>query len=221
MRQATGATLILLNQDTEVRPGWLSALLAPFVDAAVGIAGSKALYPDGTIQHAGGRIDAQGITHHIGRGESDRASQQTLADVDYVSGASLAISRRAHTAIGALDEGFSPAYYEDVDWCVRARIAGFDRSQEEAAKDLGASEWQTYRDVVIPFLKPGIVAGAHARPATPHSTGDGVALATAHPVSKTGFADVTLRLACRPLPRHAVPPGVSTLAALPSHDPSE
>jgi spermidine/putrescine transport system permease protein len=43
---------------------------------------------------------------------------------------------------------------------VRARIAGFDRSQEEAAKDLGASEWQTYRDVVIPFLKPGIIAGA-------------------------------------------------------------
>src|SRR3546814_11849360 len=39
-------------------------------------------------------------------------------------------------------------------------MAGFDRSLEEAARDLGASEWQTYRDVILPFLRPGIVAGA-------------------------------------------------------------
>ncbi len=43
---------------------------------------------------------------------------------------------------------------------VRARLEGFDRSLEEASKDLGASEWQTLRHVMIPFLKPGIVAGA-------------------------------------------------------------
>jgi spermidine/putrescine transport system permease protein len=43
---------------------------------------------------------------------------------------------------------------------VRARMAGFDRSLEEAAKDLGASEWATYRDVILPYLRPGIVAGA-------------------------------------------------------------
>ncbi len=43
---------------------------------------------------------------------------------------------------------------------VRARLEGFDRSLEEASKDLGASEWQTLRHVLIPFMKPGIVAGA-------------------------------------------------------------
>ncbi len=43
---------------------------------------------------------------------------------------------------------------------VRARLEGFDRSLEEASKDLGASEWQTLRHVMIPFMKPGIVAGA-------------------------------------------------------------
>ena len=42
---------------------------------------------------------------------------------------------------------------------VRARLAGFNRELEEAAKDLGASEWQTFRDVILPFMKPGIVAG--------------------------------------------------------------
>ncbi|QPC44426.1 ABC transporter permease [Kaustia mangrovi] len=43
---------------------------------------------------------------------------------------------------------------------VRARLAGFNRELEEASKDLGASEWQTFRNVIVPFLKPGLVAGA-------------------------------------------------------------
>lgn len=43
---------------------------------------------------------------------------------------------------------------------VRARLASFNREQEEAARDLGASEWQSFRDVLLPHMKPGIVAGA-------------------------------------------------------------
>lgn len=43
---------------------------------------------------------------------------------------------------------------------VRARLAGFNRELEEAARDLGASNWEVYRDVVIPYLKPGLIAGA-------------------------------------------------------------
>ncbi len=42
---------------------------------------------------------------------------------------------------------------------VRARLSSFNRELEEAAKDLGASEWQTFRDVLIPFMRPGLVAG--------------------------------------------------------------
>lgn len=43
---------------------------------------------------------------------------------------------------------------------VRARLAGFDRSLEEASLDLGASEWQTFWRVLLPYLRPGLVAGA-------------------------------------------------------------
>ena len=43
---------------------------------------------------------------------------------------------------------------------VRARLANFNRELEEAAKDLGATEWQTLRDVVIPYMRPGLIAGA-------------------------------------------------------------
>jgi spermidine/putrescine transport system permease protein len=42
---------------------------------------------------------------------------------------------------------------------VRARLAGFDRAQEEASRDLGASEWQTLRRVTLPYMRPGLVAG--------------------------------------------------------------
>ena len=43
---------------------------------------------------------------------------------------------------------------------VRARIAGFNRSLEEAAMDLGANEWQTFRRITFPLIFPGILAAA-------------------------------------------------------------
>ena len=43
---------------------------------------------------------------------------------------------------------------------VRARMAGFDRSLEEASADLGANGWQTFWNVTFPYMKPGLVAGA-------------------------------------------------------------
>jgi spermidine/putrescine transport system permease protein len=43
---------------------------------------------------------------------------------------------------------------------VRARLADFDRSVEEAAKDLGANEWTTFRRVTLPLLMPGVISGA-------------------------------------------------------------
>lgn len=47
-----------------------------------------------------------------------------------------------------------------VAMVVRARLATFNKEQEEAAKDLGASEWQTFRDVLLPHIRPALVAGA-------------------------------------------------------------
>lgn len=43
---------------------------------------------------------------------------------------------------------------------VRARLANFNKEQEEAAKDLGASEWQAFRDILLPHIRPALVAGA-------------------------------------------------------------
>jgi spermidine/putrescine transport system permease protein len=47
-----------------------------------------------------------------------------------------------------------------VTMVVRSRMESFNKEEEEAAKDLGASEWQAFRDVLIPHMKPSLVAGA-------------------------------------------------------------
>jgi spermidine/putrescine transport system permease protein len=52
---------------------------------------------------------------------------------------------------------FSIAY---VAVTVRARLAGFDRSLEEAATDLGANAWVTFRRITLPLIMPGVLAGA-------------------------------------------------------------
>ena len=43
---------------------------------------------------------------------------------------------------------------------VRSRLAGFNKEEEEAARDLGATEWQVFRDVLLPHMKPSLIAGA-------------------------------------------------------------
>lgn len=47
-----------------------------------------------------------------------------------------------------------------VTFIVRARMAGVDRSLEEAASDLGASGWHAFKDVTLPIAAPGVLAGA-------------------------------------------------------------
>ena len=126
LRVGTGDVLVLLNQDTAVQAGWLKALVKAVVsDPTCGIAGGKALYPDGRIQHAGGYVDERGCGSHYGYRQRDEGQFEQVQDVDYVTGATLAISREAFEVIGGLDEGFGRAYYEDVDWCYRAKGAGF------------------------------------------------------------------------------------------------
>ena len=125
---AEGETLVFLNQDTIVRPNWLAALVKVLDENAnVGIVGSKALYPDGTIQHAGGTIDARGASTHYGDHDPGRGQFHfhRVTDADYVTGASLALRRTLYEQIGGFDPGFYPAYLEDVDLCYRARAAGW------------------------------------------------------------------------------------------------
>ena len=62
--------------------------------------------------------------------------------------------------LGAITIAHITFCFPFVTMVVRSRLATFNREQEEAAKDLGANEWQVFRDVLIPHIKPALVAGA-------------------------------------------------------------
>jgi len=127
LRATQGEIVVLLNNDIEVRPGWLHALVhAMTSDETVGIAGCKVYYPDGeTLQHVGATLNYPLMTsHHYGYQEQDRGQHDEMRQVDYVTGAALAIKREVLDRIGYLDEGFF-LYYDDPDLCYRARQAGY------------------------------------------------------------------------------------------------
>jgi len=116
----------LVNQDTIVAPGWLGPLvLALAADSGVAVVGARLYGQDGrTLQHAGARVTTNGLTEHIGRGEVDSGAYRVRADVDYVTGALCAFTRETWRRNGPFDEGFLPAYFEEVDFCQRARRTG-------------------------------------------------------------------------------------------------
>jgi GT2 family glycosyltransferase len=127
LKRARGEWIILLNDDTEVEPGWIEALMeAARAYPKAGILGCKLLYPDRkTIQHCGGIVQANALTNHIGYGEEDRGQYDRIAEVSYVTGAAIAIRRDVIERIGYLDAGYFPIYFEEIDYCWRARRAGY------------------------------------------------------------------------------------------------
>ena len=123
---ARGKYLVFLNNDTQVTPGWLDALLACFAEESdCGLAGSRLVYPDGRLQEAGGWIFSDGSAWNVGRFESRNASAYRYRRrTDYLSGASIMIRRDLFFAVGGFDERYAPAYYEDADLAFAVRDTG-------------------------------------------------------------------------------------------------
>jgi GT2 family glycosyltransferase len=119
---AQGDLFVLLNQDCIVQPGWLDALVQAFEEyPEFGIAGCLIFNPDGTLNHAGAMIsypDAYGV--HL-----TEIRDSKPWEAEYVTGASFALRRQTWLAVGRFDEGYYPAYYEESDYCYRARQKGF------------------------------------------------------------------------------------------------
>ena len=132
---ARGEFLLFLNNDTQVTPGWLDALLRCFDERAdCGIAGSRLVYPDGRLQEAGGLVFADGSCWNTGRFESrETAAYRYRRETDYVSGAALMIRREVFQRTGGFDTRYAPAYYEDADLAFAARKLGMRVYYEPAS----------------------------------------------------------------------------------------
>jgi GT2 family glycosyltransferase len=123
-----GDIVVLLNQDTVVDKDWLAALVECMSsDQDVAVAGCKIVYPDDkTLQHVGASLSYPlGLSHHLGYRELDQGQYAEIREADYVTGAAMAIRKATLREIGLFDEGFFPAYFEDVDLCFRARYLGY------------------------------------------------------------------------------------------------
>jgi GT2 family glycosyltransferase len=116
--------LALVNNDAQVRPGWLTPLLAELDSDGVAAASSKLLLPDGRINSAGGMVTAAGYGHDRAFGHIDDGSYDTTAEIMYACGAAVALKIEAVRAVGGVDPRFF-LYYEDVDLSWRLRLAGY------------------------------------------------------------------------------------------------
>lgn len=124
---ATGEYLAFLNNDTLPHARWLDALVThALANPAAGVVGSKLLYPDGTIQHAGMVFDADLKPQHLYLGfPADHPAVSRPRRFATVTGASLLIGRATFEGLGGFDEGYVNGY-EDVDLCLRVRELGFE-----------------------------------------------------------------------------------------------
>jgi O-antigen biosynthesis protein len=125
--QALGRYIVFLNNDTLVLPGWLDQLLATF-DAFpdAGIVGSKFLYPDGSVQEAGGIIWSDATACNYGRTRHPRSADLNyVRRTDYISGAAIVLPAALFRELGGFDERYAPAYCEDSDLAFQVRERGF------------------------------------------------------------------------------------------------
>lgn len=122
---AKGKFIILLNNDTEVLPGWLQGLHNCLnSDKNIGIVGGKLLYPDNTIQHAGIAFDSQTVSHIYRHFHPLHPAVNKKREFQAVTGACLFIRRELFITLGMFDEEFINGF-EDLDFCFRARKNGF------------------------------------------------------------------------------------------------
>jgi hypothetical protein len=126
---ARGAEFVfLVNNDVTLPPGTLARLLAAFeAGDDLGIVGPRVLYPppDGRVWCAGGLMTyRQNLSTMLGHQRPDGPEYRVTRAVDYVAGCAMLVRRQVFERAGLLDGDFF-GYHEDVDFCLRARAAGF------------------------------------------------------------------------------------------------
>ena len=119
---AKGEFLVLLNNDTVVTKDWLYKLLECLNNNSdAGIVGPRSNYivPQQTVPSVPYKQIEE--MHQFALNWSKEHDQESY-EVDYLSGLCMVFRKSLIDAIGGMDEQFNPGYYEDTDFCMRARI---------------------------------------------------------------------------------------------------
>jgi GT2 family glycosyltransferase len=116
---AQGELIALINPDACAAPDWLAQLVAVARQPDVGVVGSRVLHADGSLQSLGSRLAMPTLLSHYVVEERSEPH-----DVWAVHGAAIGFRRQVWEQVGGFDEGFFPAYWEEIDFCERVRRAG-------------------------------------------------------------------------------------------------
>ena len=129
--QVTGEVVCLLNNDTEViSSDWLEEMVGHLCQEKVGVVGAKLYYPDGRVQHGGDVVGPGGCANHlnqfIARDDPGYCHRAVVAqELSAVTAACMVTWRTLYLRLGGLDEKHLPVAFNDVDYCLRVRQAGF------------------------------------------------------------------------------------------------
>ena len=123
-RQADGKYLVFLNNDTIPQENWLPALAETLKRDNVGIVGSKLVFPDKTIQHAGVVFTDSSLPYHIYEGLPEHLDfLNREEEYSAVTGACLGIRKELFFQIGMFDEAYLNGL-EDIDLCLKIKKLG-------------------------------------------------------------------------------------------------
>lgn len=126
-----GEFIALLNNDVEVMsPQWLTEMLSLAQRRNTGCVGAKLFYPDGRIQHGGviiGLGGCAGHAHKLFPGEHDGYYRRLKLRQEFsaVTAACLLVRREIYDAVGGLNETDLTVAFNDVDFCLKVRAAGY------------------------------------------------------------------------------------------------
>lgn len=131
VRKARGEVIVFLNDDTEViTPQWLEIMLGCLEQFNVGAVGARLYYEDDTIQHAGVIIGMNGCSDHIFKGlEKENHGYMNraclLQEYSAVTAACMMTWKDVFLKIGGFDELNLKIAFNDVDYCLKLREAGY------------------------------------------------------------------------------------------------
>ncbi|MBI1746651.1 MAG: glycosyltransferase [Acidobacteria bacterium] len=126
-RAARGEYFVFLNNDTLPQPGWLDELVALIEkEPQAGIIGSKLLYPNDTVQHAGVIFsESRRLPYHIYRNfDKNHPAVSRVREYPAVTAACMLVKRSVFFEAGLFDENYMNCY-EDVDLCLKVRELGY------------------------------------------------------------------------------------------------
>ena len=129
IRKAKGDFIFILNNDTLLEKGCLKELVKTFEkDNKIGIVGGKIINPKGKFDLPGFKLNP-----YLGFMIYDSKNRNQEREIDWVSGSAMMVKKEVFEKIGLLDEKFF-FYFEDTDFCLRAKRAGFKIYYQPKAK---------------------------------------------------------------------------------------